>query len=104
MKLVSSTATYINSFSLPKFFSPINVIVPSGIRNNRDNNIIIIRQQKTKFGVMGGTPLCNRCDRRFHSVTKSLNLSPQRWIGQIVDRYKSKSMRSKSLTLQGTTS
>ena len=38
MNLVSSTATCINSFSLPKFFSPINVTVPSGIHSNRDYN------------------------------------------------------------------
>ena len=38
----------------------------------------VTRQQKTLFGVMGGTPLRNRRDRRLHSVTKSLNLSPQR--------------------------
>ena len=38
----------------------------------------ITRQQETMSGVMGGTPLCNRRDRRLHSVTKSLNLSPQR--------------------------
>ena len=38
----------------------------------------ITRQQKTMFGVMGGTPLHIRRDRRLHSVTKNLNLSPQR--------------------------
>ena len=69
----------------------------------------ITRQQETMSGVMGGTPLRNWRDRRLHSVTKSLNLSPQRslnsrWIAQIVGRYKSKSTRSKSLTLRGTTS
>ena len=38
----------------------------------------ITRQQETMSGVMGGTPLRNRRDRRLHSMTKSLNLSPQR--------------------------
>ena len=36
------------------------------------------QQQETMFGVMGGTPLSIRRDRRLHSVSKSLNLSPQR--------------------------
>ena len=46
----------------------------------------ITRQQYAMFGVMGGTPLRNRRDRRLHSVTKSLNLSPQRSLRPALDR------------------
>ena len=47
----------------------INVTVPSGIIVTIATTIT--RQQKTMFGVMGGTPLRNRRDRRLHSVTKA---------------------------------
>ena len=53
----------------------INVTVPLGINDSGYNNKTT---RETMSGVMGGTPLRNRRDRRLHSVTKSLNLSPQR--------------------------
>ena len=53
----------------------VNVTVPSGSSNNSNYN-----NKTTKDNVWrsGGTPLRNRRDRRLHSITKSLNLSPQR--------------------------
>ena len=60
----------------------INVTVPLGVVIATT----ITRQQETMFGVMGGTPLRIRRDRRLHSVSKNLNLSPQRSYRPALDR------------------
>ena len=90
--MTSEKKTKLNLKKLSLYFYQVK-----GILMSRFLRVLVIiattiaRQQKAMFGVMGGTPLRNRRHRRLHSVTKSLNLSPQRsykaarWIGQIVN-------------------